>query len=52
MLVGVVDAGLEAPGLLVVGDVEVELEDDYVVVDEHALELVDVVEAASAMSAR
>ena len=43
----VVDAGLEAAGLLVAGDVKVELEDEDVVVGEHALELVDVVEAAA-----
>ena len=45
MLVGGVDAGLEAAGLLFVGDVQEEFEDDDVVVGEHALELVDVVEA-------
>ena len=45
VLVWVVDAGLEAAGLLLVRDVEVELEDEDVVVGEEALELVDVVEA-------
>ena len=42
----VVDAGLKAAGLLVAGDVEIELEDEDVVVGEEALELVDVFEAA------
>ena len=42
----VVDAGLEAAGLFVAGDVEIELEDEDVVVGEEALELVDVFEAA------
>ena len=45
MLVGCVDAVLEAPGLFVVGEVQEEFEDDDVVVDEETLELVDVVEA-------
>jgi hypothetical protein len=45
MLLFVVEAGLEAPSLLVFGDVEIELEDQSVVVSEVAFELVDVVEA-------
>ena len=43
----VVDAGLEAAGLLVVRDVEIELEDEDVVVGEEALELVDVFDATA-----
>jgi hypothetical protein len=42
----VVDAGLEATGLFVARDVEIELEDEDVVVGEKALELVNVFEAA------
>jgi hypothetical protein len=42
----IVDAGLEAAGLLVPGDVEVELEDEDVVVGEETFEFVDVFEAA------
>jgi len=45
VLVRVVDAGLEAAGLLVVGDVEEELEDDDVVVGDGLLPLVDVLHA-------
>jgi hypothetical protein len=45
MLLFVIEAGLEAPSLLVFGDVEIELEDEDVVVGEVAFELVDVVEA-------
>jgi hypothetical protein len=45
LFVLVVDAGLEAAGLLFVRDVEIELEDEDVVVGEEAFELVDVVEA-------
>ena len=44
VLLGVVDAGLEAASLFIARDMEIELEDEDVVVDEHALELVDVVE--------
>src|SRR5216683_5688203 len=46
VLVGGVDAGLQAASLLLVGDVQEKLEDDDVVVEERALELVDVFEAA------
>jgi hypothetical protein len=42
VLFGIVDAGLEAAGLLLIGDVEEELEEDDVVVVKHALELDDV----------
>jgi hypothetical protein len=47
ILFGFVDAGLEAACLLGAGDVQEELEDDDVVVDEHALEGVDVFEATT-----
>ena len=47
MLVGVVNAGLEAGGLLLLGDVEEEFEGEDVVVGEHGLELVDVFETAT-----
>jgi len=43
----VIDAGLEAPSLLIAGDVQVELEDEDVVVEEHVLEPVDVVQMAA-----
>jgi len=43
-LVRVVDAGLEAAGLLFMGDVEEELEDEDIVVGEHGLELENVFE--------
>ena len=46
VLFPVVDAGLKAAGLLIPGDVEVELEDEDVVIGEEALEFVDVVETA------
>ncbi len=39
MLVWIVDAGLQAASLFLVGDVEEELEDEDVVVGEHGLEL-------------
>ncbi len=52
MLLLVVDAGLEAAGLLVARDVEVELEDEDVVVGEETFEFVDVSKTAARDVAR
>ena len=41
------EAGLDAAGLLFVGDVQEELEDDHAVVGERALKLVDVFKAGA-----
>lgn len=47
MFARIVEAGLEAVLLLLVGDMEEKLEDDDIVVDEHGFEIVDVFEEAA-----